>query len=269
MSSQPHQSDPKVLDRRTLQRDHRILAGLLRPGMAVLDVGCGTGAITRGIAEAVGPTGTVVGVDRDRGLIDRARASHSEISNLQFVEGDVTLLDFDARFDIVAAARTLQWIADVPAALRSMARAATPEGMLVVLDYNHALHEWHPAPPPLFTAFYARFLGWRETNGWDNEIANRCPALLETLGCRDVRTLDQDQTIVRGAPGFEEMTELWIAVIDHLGTTVMEAGECDASLLRAAREEYDTWRLTQLEKHTLSMRASLGRVPASAPRHLG
>lgn len=42
MAAQSHRSDPRILGRRTLQRDHRHLARLLRPGLAVLDVGCGT-----------------------------------------------------------------------------------------------------------------------------------------------------------------------------------------------------------------------------------
>ena len=46
MSQQHHQSDPRVLSRRSLEQDHRVLAKLLQPGLAVLDVGCGTGAIT-------------------------------------------------------------------------------------------------------------------------------------------------------------------------------------------------------------------------------
>jgi ubiquinone/menaquinone biosynthesis C-methylase UbiE len=41
---------------------HGRLAQLLLPGMSVPDIGCGSGAITAGIADAVGPSGTVVGV---------------------------------------------------------------------------------------------------------------------------------------------------------------------------------------------------------------
>ena len=57
------------LDRRSLSTDHRALAAALAPGMSVLDVGCGSGAITRGIADAVGPTGSVVGTDINLSLI--------------------------------------------------------------------------------------------------------------------------------------------------------------------------------------------------------
>src|SRR5215471_9919935 len=86
MSVQQHQSDPRILDRRTLHKNHRCLAAVLASGMSVLDVGCGTGAITKGIAEAVGPTGRVVGIDRDPGLIARARAHCRLLPNLSFEE---------------------------------------------------------------------------------------------------------------------------------------------------------------------------------------
>src|SRR6516164_2145961 len=107
MPAQSHRSDPRILGRRTLQRDHRCLAELLRPGLAVLDVGCGTGAITAGAAKAVGPHGHVVGIDRDEALLELARAEHAMIPNLRFEYGDVTTLTFGTEFDIVTAARTL------------------------------------------------------------------------------------------------------------------------------------------------------------------
>ena len=109
VSVQQHQSDPRILDRRTLHKDHRCLARVLARGMSVLDVGCGTGA--------------VVGVDIDQGLIARARAHCHLMSNLRFEEEDATSLGFERQFDIVTSARTLQWIADVTGAIWRMTRA--------------------------------------------------------------------------------------------------------------------------------------------------
>lgn len=261
MSSQPHQSAPGILDRRRLDRDHRCLAGLLAPGMSVLDVGCGTGAITQGIAEAVGPQGFVLGVDRDRGLLERAESHRASHPNLHFEQGDATRLDLDARFDVVTAARTLQWIAEPGAALRGMIRAAKPGGLVVVLDYNHALNGWQPDPPAEFLAFYATFLRWRESNGWDNLMANHCPALFEELGLGEVRSYDQDDTSIRPDANFEEKTALWVEVIDNLGPALLGAGVCEASLLEAARRSYDEWRTRGLLRHVLSMRAIVGRRP--------
>ncbi|MGO9258874.1 MAG: class I SAM-dependent methyltransferase [Bryobacteraceae bacterium] len=163
--TQSHQSDPRILSRRTLQRDHRYMAGLLRPGLSVLDVGCGTGAITSGIAEAVGALGSVTGVDRDAGLLEIARRSHAGLPNLHFEPGDATTLTFRDRFDVVTAARTLQWIADPGQAVLRMSQAARPSGLLVVLDYNHVLNQWAPDPPAGFRNFYRAFLAWREAHG--------------------------------------------------------------------------------------------------------
>ena len=61
MYAQLPRFETRLPARRTLERDHGHLARMLRPGISVLDVGCANGAITAGIAEAVGPDGTVVG----------------------------------------------------------------------------------------------------------------------------------------------------------------------------------------------------------------
>jgi 2-polyprenyl-3-methyl-5-hydroxy-6-metoxy-1,4-benzoquinol methylase len=53
----------RILNTRSLGTAHRRLAEVLQPEQTVLDVGCGTGAITRNIAEEVVPAGFVVGVD--------------------------------------------------------------------------------------------------------------------------------------------------------------------------------------------------------------
>src|SRR5688572_15992192 len=98
-----------ILDTRTLANAHRRLAELLRPGMSVLDIGCGTGAITRGIAESQGSHVTrVIGVDVNAGFVDNARARHAGVPGLSFEVADVYALPWTASFDLVTAARVLQ-----------------------------------------------------------------------------------------------------------------------------------------------------------------
>lgn len=224
MGAQTHRSDPRTLGRRTLSRDHRILAGLLRPGLSVLDIGCGTGAITSGIAKAVGPEGRVIGVDRDEGHLSLAREAHAVQTNLKFEHGDATELRYRSEFDIVTAARTLQWIAQPDQAVLGMKQAAKPGGILVILDYSHSRNEWEPEPPHEFGLFYRAFLAWRQANHWDNEMADHLPAQLLEAGMIDVESHRQDDVVQRGDPDFAERAALWSEVIDNIGDQLAKAG---------------------------------------------
>src|SRR5258705_10381440 len=71
-----------ILDTRSLQSDHRRLAALPRPRLPVLDVGCGTGAITRGIAEAGGHEGHAGAVDVNAARMDAAPPAHPPVPGL-------------------------------------------------------------------------------------------------------------------------------------------------------------------------------------------
>src|SRR6058998_1566553 len=89
-----------ILDTRTLTTAHRRLAQLLRPGLMVLDVGCGTGAMTRGMAEAVAPGGLAVGVDVHPGLLAQAYRTHGSVPGLAFTYGDADHLPCRDVFDV-------------------------------------------------------------------------------------------------------------------------------------------------------------------------
>ena len=114
------QGTATILDTRTLATAHRRLTQLLRPGLIVLDVGCGTGAVTRGIAEAVAPDGLALGLDIHAGLLAQARRAHGRVPGLAFALGDAYNLPCRDTFDVVTAARVLQWLAHPLAALRAM-----------------------------------------------------------------------------------------------------------------------------------------------------
>ncbi len=260
MTAQSHRSAPRTLDRRTLQRDHRYLATLLRSGLSVLDVGCGTGAITSGVAKAVGPKGRVVGVDRDAVLLELACEEYGAIPNLSFERGDAATLAFRSEFDIVTAARTLQWIPEHGTAISKMKQAVKPTGMLVVLDYSHTRNQWEPDPPDEFKRFYRAFLDWRQANHWDNEIAAHLPELFRSAGLADIQSHVQDEIVVRGDPDFPERTALWTETIESAGEQLSEAGLCTRLELQAARDGYAAWVKTELKRQTLWMRTVTGSV---------
>lgn len=260
MGEQRHRSDPRILNRRSLHRDHRRLAERLRPGMTVLDLGCGTGAITVGIAEAVGPTGQVVGVDRDHRLLALAKQEHSNIPNLSFAQGDATTLSFEGRFDVVTAARTVQWISRPERAIERMKKAAKPGGQIVVLDYNHDNNRWEPEPPREFRRFYQAFLAWRAANQWDNRIADRLPGLLREASVAKVHMDVDDETTQVGDADFLDAAGIWTHVIRVTGLEITHAGFLEETERMDAEIVYRDWVRNGLKKQTLEMRTVSGEV---------
>lgn len=99
-----------ILEARTLVQSHRQLAESIEEGMTVLDIGCGTGAITKDIASNVGPKGKVIGMDNNQALINRAKKTYHHQENLEFIVGNIYDLSFENTFDIVTCSRVLQWL---------------------------------------------------------------------------------------------------------------------------------------------------------------
>jgi ubiquinone/menaquinone biosynthesis C-methylase UbiE len=249
------------LNTRTLATDQRRLAELLHPGMAVLDVGCGSGAITRGIAEALAPGGRVVGLDINAGLIDEARQAHAGVPGLTFEVGDLERFGHPATFEIVTAARVLQWLADPLGALRKMAALARPGGRVLVLDYNHELIDWQPAPPPRFLAFYAAFLRWRADAGMDNALADHLAELFAQAGLIDITVSPQHETATRGDPDFATRINLWPDVAGTRGRQVVADGTLDEAERAAAEAEGRAWARDQAQTQTLYLLAVEGVRP--------
>src|SRR5262245_42321776 len=110
----------------------------LRVGMRVLDVGCGPGSITRGLAERVAP-GDVVGVDLSKDTLEGARRDAAErgLDNLRYEEASVYALPFaDASFDVAFAHQVLQHLSEREAAVGEMLRVLRPGGLLAIRDID-------------------------------------------------------------------------------------------------------------------------------------
>lgn len=103
-------------------------------GRAVLDVGCGPGDDTREVAELVGPTGRVVGVDLSEAMLTEAKRRGGPV---EFRHGDVHELPFpDASFDAVRAKLVRIHSPRIDRADDELVRVLRPGGRVAVFDYD-------------------------------------------------------------------------------------------------------------------------------------
>jgi ubiquinone/menaquinone biosynthesis C-methylase UbiE len=139
-------SAPEVYERELVPAVFGVWAPILvelaqpRPGERVVDVACGTGIVARIAATRVGPTGALVGVDLNPGMLDVAR-SIAPTGWLQWQEASADKLPFpDGSFNVVYCQLGLQFFADRAAALREMLRVSSAEGRLALMVWR-SIHE--------------------------------------------------------------------------------------------------------------------------------
>ncbi|MFB6866405.1 class I SAM-dependent methyltransferase [Streptomyces virginiae] len=174
---------------RTARNSAAYLIGELRPGMAVLDVGCGPGTITADLAELVAPGGRVTAVDAALDVLAQARAHVQERGldgAVTFAVADVHALDFpDDSFDVVHAHQVLQHVGDPVRALREMRRVCRPGGVVAARDADYAAMTWYPATPGL-DAWLDLYRRVARANGGEPDAGRHLRAWARQAGFTDV-----------------------------------------------------------------------------------
>jgi ubiquinone/menaquinone biosynthesis C-methylase UbiE len=147
----------------------RTVARLAVPsGAKVLDVGCGTGSSALPAAEAVGPDGSVVGVDLSDRLLERARtkASGRGLMNVDFIEADMSALGYpDDEFDAIISVFSIFFVPDMEGLVRELWRMVRPGGRMAITTWGPRMFEpaysrWMDAVERERPDLYSKFNPW-------------------------------------------------------------------------------------------------------------
>lgn len=186
----------------------RVVEALDLPrGGAILDAGCGTGALAEAVA-ARDPTARITGVDVSEPFLAAARA---RLPGATFRHGDLTrLADSDAAYDAAVSLLVLQFVADRAAAAAELARVTRRGGLVAAAMWDfvggftfvRAFADAIAATEPDGDAFRARYLG--DSMG----SPGRLGALLAGAGV--VEIAEQDVAIRQEFSDFDDLWQPWL-----------------------------------------------------------
>jgi SAM-dependent methyltransferase len=113
-------------------------AAALAPGHHVLDVGCGTGLITRTAARIVTASGHAHGVDLSSPMLElaRQRAADEHLTNVSFTQADAQVHSFESTVDVIVSRHGAMFFDDPVAAFANLADALRPGGRIVLLVWQ-------------------------------------------------------------------------------------------------------------------------------------
>lgn len=245
-----------VLEHRTVFNANQNLLSVVKQGDHVLDVGCGSGSITANIASLVGNTGSVTGIDTSAHLIKLAKENYSSVSNVHFEVEDILHYSSAQKFDVVSAARVLQWVANPKEILIKMAALLKPGGYVSILDYNHKKIQWAPVIPACIQRFYKAFLQWRKDAGMDNEIADHPAAMFEETGLKNITVSNHSEITKSTDKDFATHINIWAIVAATRGKQLVNDGYITEEERATAEQDYLYWIATRanfMDKHLLAV----------------
>jgi SAM-dependent methyltransferase len=216
----------------------------LRPGMTVLDGGCGPGSITLDLAAVVSP-GQVMGIDREPSQLDLARtgAAGRKLANVRFEVADLQALPLaDGAFDAVFLHGVLEHLRQPVIVLREILRVLKPGGLIGLrdADYGGFLLEPRPAPLGRFAELFARLM---LHNGGHPEAGRRHLGWVREAGFTPV-TVSASFDCWTKTPAETRRSARFLANLVNdsaFGRQLLEAGLANREVLEAMRQGFLEW----------------------------
>jgi len=208
--------------------------GLKEAGL-VLDVGCGTGVVTRDIARLT--KGTVIGIDGSPDLMDVARFLLESHTNVHLIKGKAQNLPFATNtFDIVTCNLLFMWVEHPQQVINEMTRVTKPGGKILASlepDYGGKIH-WpeHPRVDPLFAGEAIR------KKGGDPHIGRKLRSLFVTAGLETKIGIGNSRiwSCKEDKKYYLHARDFYIKVLKDAGLTDTEIDEWEYGYLKSLDE---------------------------------
>lgn len=201
----------------------------LRPAAHCLELGAGTGTVAEALAQRLAPGGKVVAVDTDTRFLEPL-AADAPGGVLTVEKADVTEGLPGGTFDLVHARLLLEHLPQRLEVLRSMAAATTPDGWVLVEDFDWSTALMADPPTPLLGRVANACRGFMSSHGYDPEFGRRLPRALSRVGLVDIgihaRTMPVYADPERGVPQ-------WELLVAQLGPALLAQGRIEQTELDA------------------------------------
>jgi ubiquinone/menaquinone biosynthesis C-methylase UbiE len=161
----------------------------LPPGARVIEIGCGPQGCLELLADRVGPSGSVVGVEVSTEAVELARRFLEEhgITNAEVLHGDAKSTDLPrASFDLATARLVLVNIPEPEALVAEMVALVKPGGIVALHEADWRAHVCDP-PLPAWDRLMGALEDYATANGIDLFVGRRLPRMLASAGLSDVR----------------------------------------------------------------------------------
>ena len=193
----------------------------LAPGMRVLDLGCGVGDVAMLAADLVGPTGSVVGIDRDPASVAWAnkRVAEAGYKNIHFQVGEFHEFTDSRPFDAIVGRFILMYLPDPVAILRHLSQILRPGAVIAFMEPDFTVQS---------RAFpESQFNGWF----WISEVLRRSGARID-MGMRLYSTYRDagfvntatDVSHLSGCGMTREMVEYFVDTLRSVLPKIIEYG---------------------------------------------
>ena len=153
-------------------------------GMKVLELGSGVGDVSLLLADLVGPSGRIVGVELKSAAVETARARVATIGwlNVEYLAGDIASVQLDQDFDAVVGRFVLMWLPDPLAVLGRVVRHLRPGGVVALQDNDFTFSVLASAPLPLFDRLSAWLKETQSQGGPDYHMGLKMQRLYQHVG---------------------------------------------------------------------------------------